>query len=142
MTNTNMRKGFTMIELIFVIVIIGILAAVAIPKLAGTQKEARASVIEGFLGTMNRTVLPSMYAKAIRNDNGVVKNYPLLDYIELPKDLEDINITKCADSTASKFKSVGTTSLDFDIYCRDGNLTNPPLFSFSEDDYNTTLPAY
>jgi len=35
-----MKKAFTMIELIFVIVILGILAAVAIPKLAATRTDA------------------------------------------------------------------------------------------------------
>lgn len=35
-----MKKAFTMIELIFVIVILGILAAVAIPRLAATRDDA------------------------------------------------------------------------------------------------------
>ena len=38
-----MKKGFTMIELIFVIVILGILASVAIPKLAATRDDAEVS---------------------------------------------------------------------------------------------------
>lgn len=35
-----MKKGFTMIELIFVIVILGVLAAIAIPRLAATRDDA------------------------------------------------------------------------------------------------------
>ena len=47
-----MKKGFTMIELIFVIVILGILASVAIPKLAATRDDAEVSRAAANIRTM------------------------------------------------------------------------------------------
>ena len=47
-----MKKGFTMIELIFVIVILGILASVAIPRLAATRTDAEIAATVANLRTI------------------------------------------------------------------------------------------
>ncbi|MDY4013018.1 MAG: type II secretion system protein [Campylobacter sp.] len=47
-----MKKAFTMIELIFVIVILGILASVAIPRLAATREDAEISTAVANLRTL------------------------------------------------------------------------------------------
>lgn len=50
--NRSSQRGFTLIELVVVIVILGILAAFAVPKFIGLEDQARVAAVQAMAGSL------------------------------------------------------------------------------------------
>ena len=60
------KKGFTLIEIIIVIVILGILATLALPRITGQMEGSRAAEVMNLFGTLRRSAVDC--ADANNND--------------------------------------------------------------------------
>ena len=98
-----MRRAFTMIELVFAIVIIGILAAIAIPKFAATRDDALVAKARSDIATIRTVIKTERQARLLSSGDG---SY----------------ITKLHSSGSMYFDGDGTRKLlDYGIAPKSGN---------------------
>ena len=140
-----MKKSFTLIELIFVIVIIGLLASLAVPKFTQTKASASASSAKSVVSAV-RTAIETKHGEWIINDNlGPSDGYTPQGY---PQKLDDANPNKAGEdlfvgSTLKLLKTPVKSCLNNDCwfkYKADDTDNNLSYYAYKfTDDANITL---
>ena len=64
------QRGFTLIELVMVIVILGVLAAVAIPKFVDLKADAQVAALAGVVGGINSASAVNYAARSANSAKG------------------------------------------------------------------------
>ena len=125
----NRQKGFTLIEIIAVLIILGILAAVAVPKFMGLQEEARKKAAQALVGAA-QSQLSMAYSKRLLENNGDtsttwtdIKGNATSICNKVTKDgYEDYNLN-CDPEEPDKIKITVTDSSNNELAT--GNFTDP-----------------
>lgn len=143
-----MKKAFTMIELIFVIVIIGILAGVAIPRYFAVGQQAHEANLISFVRTLNRTTGEDLWAKSIsEGHNGDVSYiHSIKDRITLPPEVNgiDIDLKDCNSTTEYHVVAESNVSVTQKLYlieCKDGTAKSAPYFRLIRVEDNKVLAS-
>ncbi|WP_373033654.1 type II secretion system protein [Sulfurovum sp.] len=127
------RSAFTIIELIFVIFIVGILASVAVVKMGGMSDRAREVQLKAFTGTLNRTSGAGFWFRSIEDGlDGNVSNpaYDLIieQYIEIiPGYTTGPSLVNCNAAGNGVFLTYPLAVI-YEIHCKNGTPFEGPKF--------------
>lgn len=112
------QSGFTLVELLIVVVILGILAAVAIPQFNNSAEEARASNLQSNLAILRNSL--EFYRT---NHAGKYPGYPVGG--GTPTETLTVNQLTLSSKSDGATAAVGTTGFDYGPYIRENVPTNP-----------------
>ena len=101
------RNAFTMLELVFVIVVLGILAAVAIPKLAATRDDAQIAKGRSDVAAIRSAIVSERQIRLLRGDSSYINQ---LD--DATQDLENETLFDNNGTAANSILMYGIVSKD------------------------------
>ena len=105
------HKAFTMIELIFVIVVIGILSAIAIPKLAVTRGDAIMAKAKATVGAVRSSIAMERQKRILKGDfaNPITTLYSADNAFDIFNADADGNTDRVLEYTVPKCETLGKT---------------------------------